>query len=202
MARWAWSVSVVLALAPGCRDRPVPAPKPVAVAVDRVGEVLESLHQHDRHEIALGQMAQAQAASQAVKNFAATLVGDHQDADAKIVDFAAARRTTLVPDTPEQQASEREGTATAEKLHQLPGAEFDRAFASMVITDHQKAINLVKDVQQTVDDVRFKELLAQIDPLLHKHLESARQLEAIIASENAQRPPTPKVQARRRHGQK
>jgi putative membrane protein len=189
----------VLALA-GCRHRK-PAPEvatPPAVEENREAAVLEALHQEDRREIAIAQMA-PERGSQAVKELAAMLMRDHQDIDAKVVDYATAQKVNLVPDTPEAQATEREGSQTLAKLHALEGAELDRAFATVMIIDHQKGLNLVKEAQQSVENPRFKELLSEIEPLLHKHLEAAQQLEAAVASAPA--PATSKkVQARRRHG--
>jgi putative membrane protein len=202
MARISWvgALGCVLALA-GCRNRK-PAPQvatPPAVEDNREAAVLEALHQEDRREIAIAQMAPERAGSQAVKELAAMLVRDHQDIDEKIVDYATAKKVNLVPDTPEAQATEREGSQTLDKLHALEGAELDRAFATVMIIDHQKGINLVKEAQQSVEDPRFKELLSEIEPLLHKHLEAAQQLEAAVASA-APAKESKKVQARRRHG--
>jgi putative membrane protein len=186
-----------LALA-GCSERRGPAPPDGDPGPDRrlvasrEALVLEALHQDDQHEIAVAQMAQDRATAPGVKELAARLVSDHQDIDSRIVDYATDRKLDLIVDTTEQQRKDRECTQARDWLHARDGAEFDHAFVNMMVIHHQKALALVDDARETATANGFKNLLSGLAPVLHRHLEQARQLSMTTARAAAP------VQARRR----
>jgi putative membrane protein len=58
----------------------------------------------------------------------------------------------------------------------LSGAEFDDAFLSMMVSDHQSAVNLLETARETVDDPDLKMIFRKILPILRQDLWIAQTL--------------------------
>ena len=123
--------------------------------------------QGDNSEIALGQVAQQNAADPQVKQFGQTLVADHTQAKEQATAVAKSLNVTP-PDGPAKEAVDEKT-----KLSKLSGAAFDKEFASYMVTDHQKDISEFQDEANAkngpASDLATKQL-----PVLKKHLEMAQ----------------------------
>jgi len=138
-------------------------------------EVVGALHQDNLNEIQFGKLAQDQGQALAVKQYGAMLVSEHSEADQKLSNYAIAKTIPLNRgDTAQKKL--QEGRDAAAKLRVLEGNDFDRAFARMMVDDHQKAIDLVNTARAKVSDPDLRALLAEVSPVLEKHLEHARTL--------------------------
>ena len=123
----------------------------------------------DNGEVAIGQLAQAQGQSQAVKDFGKLLVSDH---GAHKQELAALAQTAGVPVTNEPTD---EAKANLEKLKGLRGPEFDKQFKTMMVEDHTK--DIAKYEKQASSGVTQTAALAQKTlPTLRKHLDAANAL--------------------------
>jgi putative membrane protein len=184
------ALPALLAITAGCRDRG-PAPSPASphaappsprLVPDHEGDALETLHLINLHEIEMGKLAQERGGAQAVKDHGAMLVRDHRDADVKVVDHATRTHHRLVIDTPEQHDSERRGAAAMGGLREVGPASFDHELATTMVADHEKALAFLEEARRSVESARFRNLLAQLQPVFQRHLEAARQLAAATAS--------------------
>lgn len=123
----------------------------------------------DNGEVAIGQLAQAQGQSQAVKDFGKLLVSDH---GAHKQELASLAQSAGVPLTDEPTD---EGKTNLEKLKALNGAEFDKQFKSMMVEDHTKDIAKYEK-QASSGDAQTAALAQKTLPTLRKHLDAAKAL--------------------------
>jgi len=123
----------------------------------------------DNGEVAIGQLAQAQGQSQAVKDFGKLLVSDH---GAHKQELASLAQTAGVPVTDEPTD---EAKANLEKLKALKGADFDKQFKTMMVEDHTKDIAKYEK-QANSGDAQTAALAQKTLPTLRKHLDAANAL--------------------------
>jgi putative membrane protein len=130
-------------------------------------EVLGKVHQSNLKEIAMGKMAQSHGMSNAVQSFGKALVRDHSAADKKVVKLARDEKIDLAAVTPPNDAR-------LDEMH--TGTAYDDAFAKDMVDDHNKDVAEVTAARDTTTDPKLKKLLAEILPVLKKHLETAQKL--------------------------
>jgi putative membrane protein len=123
----------------------------------------------DNGEVAIGKLAAAKASSQASKDFGNLLVTDHGAHKTKLVALAS---SAGVPATDEPSD---EAKKTLDKLNKLSGAEFDKAFKSAMIEDHNKDIAKYEK-QASSGDQQTAALAKETLPTLRKHLQAANAL--------------------------
>ena len=88
-------------------------------------------------EIDLGKLAQQKASGEAIKNFAQTMVNDHQEAGRRLADLANAASLQL------PNGLDDEHRALREHLDKLSGTDFDVAYAQAQLQDHQRTLQLL-----------------------------------------------------------
>jgi putative membrane protein len=128
-------------------------------------------------EVELGKTAAQKASSPEVKRFAERMVKDHGAANEKLMALAKkhkieAEGTYGTPplETPEKEKAEKRD------LSKLSGQEFDQAYASDAVEDHQKAVGLFRDAAKNGKDKEVTELAAAMLPTLEEHLKMAQAL--------------------------
>lgn len=126
--------------------------------------------QTDMTEAHIGQMAQDQAAGEAVKDFAQMLVTDHTDDYRKLSD-AATKAGATVPKSIDAQHNKM--IASFEKLK---GAAFDRHFEREMVAGHEKAISVYKKAATDLQSADLKAYATATLPALEKHLDAAKGL--------------------------
>ena len=121
-------------------------------------------------EVQMGQLAQKQATTLAVRSYGQMLEQEHTVANQKA--RAAANAMQIKP--PTQPNSKQK--ADHERLSQLIGAEFDEQFADHMVMDHQEDIQKYEKAATMNDPAGTyaKEAL----PTLRKHLQNAESLKA------------------------
>jgi len=123
-------------------------------------------------EIELGKLAQEKSSTEAVKEFGKRMVEDHTKATEELK--AAATKVNVEARTDVPRKVKKDET----KLSKLSTAEFDRAYAKMMLDDHKS------DVREFTAEARqgkipeVKEFAARHLPTLQEHLRMAEQLEA------------------------
>ncbi|MEP6937763.1 MAG: DUF4142 domain-containing protein [Chthoniobacterales bacterium] len=103
-------------------------------------------------EIGMGQMAEKQGKSDAVKNIGRTLVGDHTKANNELKDIAKKKGLELG------------------KLANMPNFEGDDAFLAMMLSDHQQDVKMFEQEAKSGMDPDLKAFAAKTLPVLQKHL--------------------------------
>jgi predicted outer membrane protein len=163
---------------PPTREPGGSAPAPGAATDRRALEVLATLHQTNQEEIQMGKLAQERGHSGAVKRFGAMLVRQHTEADQRLVEYAGKNDYRLPTDDPAMKAKAEASQRAMEKLRGLEGAAFDRAFATMMVQGHEEAVTLVTRAREQVTDPELQTLLGDLQPVLERHLEQAKALQA------------------------
>jgi putative membrane protein len=64
----------------------------------------------------------------------------------------------------------------------LSGAEFDREFVNMTVSDHQETLELFRHTSETAHDTDLQDYVDAMIPKLDKHLRSAEQLQSKLFS--------------------
>jgi putative membrane protein len=120
-------------------------------------------------EVAMGELAQKNGESPAVKAFGQMLVRDHSQANQKAV---LAAQQIGINDPP--QGPNRKQQADHAKMSQLTGSAFDKAFARHMLGDHKKDIDTYSRASKVKDaaGAYARETL----PVLQKHLQTSQSL--------------------------
>lgn len=145
--------------------------------------MLQTLHIANMEEINMGKMAE-QNGTDKVKSFAKTLEQDHSMADQKVKDLAQKKGWTL-SDTPRNPKMQQHEQAMHDRMNNLKGTQFDRAFTNMMVNGHQRLIRMAEGWSQNVKDQDVKSLLDQMMPKLQQHEQMAEQLKMPAAQGRA-----------------
>jgi putative membrane protein len=136
--------------------------------------LLNSLHEGNLQEIAAGRLAITRGATPAIRQFGAELVQDHSTADGELV-ILAANLNVVLP----AAAAPQDGL---DALSNLSGRAFDRAFAKMMLDDHDKALALVRSAQPNVKNGQLSAYLEKLLPVLERHRATANTLNQAFQS--------------------
>jgi putative membrane protein len=124
-------------------------------------------------EVQMGQLAQKNGSSDAVKQFGQMLVKDHSESNQEAMSVASSMGVSA----PTQPNSKQK--ATYNRLAKLTGEQFDRAFAKDMVADHKSDIKAFEK-EATKNDAAgnfAKDTL----PTLRKHLQAAESLQPTTA---------------------
>lgn len=147
----------------------------------------------NQFEIQSAQLAQRQAQDQNVKQLAAMILKDHQQAQQKLQQLSMkmqhgqeGQRGQSGQQQPGQQQSGQQQSAQQQlgpvhqamlqDLQQKQGMEFDRAFLYGNIAGHTKAVLMFRDAAKECQDEQLKQYAQQTLPALKQHLEHAKQI--------------------------
>jgi putative membrane protein len=118
-------------------------------------------------EVSLAQVAQQNAASPQVKQFAQRMIADHTQANQELQQLAQTQNMTLPrePDSKEQ--------ATQKRLSAMKGSAFDTAYARHEVEDHKQDIAEFQREAQSGQDPALKAFAQKTLPTLRQHLQMA-----------------------------
>jgi putative membrane protein len=123
-------------------------------------------------EVELGQAAERQAGSDAVRSFGQRMVQDHSANNQQLQ--AVAQRLGL--SQPAQlPADERR---QVDRLTALNGPDFDAAYMQQMVKDHEKDIKAFEKEARSGANPELKGYAQQSLPVLQQHLQLARQVTA------------------------
>lgn len=121
-------------------------------------------------EIALGRLATQKSQNPEVKRFVQRLIADHTQANTALKPLASKKNITLPPDVkPEQKA-------TYDRLAKLSGAEFDREFMALMVTNHQKSEAAYQAESTNGADPELKAFAAKLLPTIEEHLRMSQEI--------------------------
>ena len=121
-------------------------------------------------EVELGRVAAQQGASDAVKQFGQRMVDDHTKANTELTTLATSKGITL------PTALDDKHRAQVTKLSAMSGADFDRAYAKMMLKDHEKAVSEFEKQSTRGTDPDVKAFASKTLPTLQEHLTMVRAL--------------------------
>jgi len=119
-------------------------------------------------EVAMGQVAQTNAASQRVKDFGAMMVKDHSEAGDKLKQLAQQKNIALP-----SSLADKEQKMLAD-LQKKTGKDFDKAYMNMMLDDHKKDIKEFQGASVDCKDSDLKNFASTTLPVLQKHLDSVK----------------------------
>jgi putative membrane protein len=122
-------------------------------------------------EVELGRIAAQQGASESVKRFGQMMVDHHQKANTELMTLASSKGVTL-PTTLDEKHQQQ-----LTKLQGLSGAEFDRAYARLMVREHRDAVSDFEKENSRGTDTDLKAFAGKTLPTLQEHLRMARALE-------------------------
>jgi putative membrane protein len=128
-------------------------------------------------EVKLGQLAQSNGSSDAVKQFGQRMVTDHSKANDQLKDAAAKENITVPTDISAKDQ------ATYDSLSKLTGSAFDKAYARDMVTDHEKDIADFNKEATSGQKDSIKNFASETLPTLKDHLKQAREMkQAVVGS--------------------
>jgi len=127
-------------------------------------------------EVELGKLAQDKASSDQVKNFGKRMVDDHSKANDELQTLAKNKNITLPSDL------DPKDKALKDRLSKLSGAQFDRAYMSAMLHDHQKDVSEFKTESSNGKDPDVKAFASKTLPTLEDHLKLAQQTEKAVGT--------------------
>lgn len=131
-------------------------------------------------EVDTGYLAWQKGSSPEVRQFGLRMVSDHADLNSMLAGAAQRLRIPLSDQvTPEQRA-------TFERLSALSGPEFDRAYMTEMVRDHQEDLEKYKFQAVAAVDPYMQEYARRALPIIESHLESARAIQQRLGA-----PPRP-----------
>jgi putative membrane protein len=155
---------------------PAPTPNPSTPSQGVDGQMrndlpfLQEAANANHLEVRLGQLAQSKTSNSAVRQFGQRMVSDHtrlqQDLGSMTSRSAIALNPALTP------ADSQKIT----RLESLSGAQFDQAYMSMMIQDHQADAAKFETQSRNADSPQVRELAARSLPVLQQHLSLAQQV--------------------------
>lgn len=143
-------------------------------------KVISHLHHLNQTEITLAKQAQQKGTAR-VKDYANTLLTDHQSADKDLTAFAKSRKVAMIPaEKPETDAdrqAEKDANTAMAHLKSLKGAEFDKEYLNMMVSDHEKELARIDTSISACNDSDLKSMLQSFKPVLQRHADQARDLQ-------------------------
>ena len=137
-------------------------------ATDR--QFLKMAAEGNMMEVHAGKMAEAQASSDAVKDFAKTLEQDHTKSYNELAEVANKAGESI----PKGIHAGRD--KSMQQLTHLKGKQFDRTFVRHEIQDHQKTIAAFEREAKQGQNPDLMSYAQQSLPVLQKHLQEAQML--------------------------
>jgi putative membrane protein len=123
-------------------------------------------------EIDLGRMAMEQATNPDIKRFAQRVIDDHTKANQELNRTASKMGITPATTVDEKQRK------MADRLMQMRGSEFDRAYIHHMVRDHEKTVRLFESEAKHGQNRDLQEFASKTVPSLREHLKMARELDS------------------------
>ena len=131
-------------------------------------------------EMDMARLAMQKSQNSDVRDFANMIQSDHTNALEDLTDLMKDKNvpqpSTLTPET----------KADIEKMTGLSGAQFDREFVNMMVSDHQKAVEMFRDFVAIGQNPEIKKYAEDLLPKLEMHLEKAQKLQSKLFGGNRQ----------------
>lgn len=125
-------------------------------------------------EVEHGRLAAQHAANDEVKQFAQRMVDDHSKAGDELKGLASQKNVTL------PAGLDAKHQAMQDKLSNMKGTAFDRAYMAHMVTAHQQAVALFQKEASGGKDADAKAWAAKTLPTLQEHLKMARGINAKV----------------------
>jgi putative membrane protein len=126
-------------------------------------------------EVELGNLAKQRATDSEVKQFAEKMVTDHSKANAELKELAQRKNLAI------SAMSDSHSKKDMDHLAKLSGPEFDKAYAKLMVSDHEKDVAEFGRESSNTKDPDVKDFAAKTLPTLEDHLRMARENNSKVA---------------------
>jgi predicted outer membrane protein len=153
----------------------------------KLGEALSVLHAVSEWSTAASQMADQQAKSDLVKNYARDMATTNAKADAKlqiVAQKAGVEIGAIDPQTEEGKSLLDRMKAEKVLLGSLQGDAFDKEFMTLVTNTQQSVIHLLEARKASAKDPAVKQFLEEMTTTVQKRLKTAQEIMAKIYGNN------------------
>lgn len=140
---------------------------------------LKKAAQGEKLEVELAPIAEQNAQSQEVKDFAKRMLTDHSKSSAKLQELATKEGVT-VPDQP--SIAQR---AKLEELKKRHGVAFDKAYMDYMVKDHTNDVEQFKTEAYSAHSPAVRDWVSNTLPTLESHLKEAKSVDAKVKNETA-----------------
>lgn len=132
-------------------------------------------------EVQLGQHVADNGQNAKIKAFAQMMVKDHSAANEKLATLAQGKQITLPTTLSGEHAQQ------AQEMTALKGSALDKAYAKMMVDDHEKDIAKFEQAAQVATDADVKAFAESTLPVLREHLKQAQALPGAAPQKSASR---------------
>ena len=119
-------------------------------------------------EVELGQLAQRNASSSAVREFGARMVKDHTRLNNELGSVATSIGLTVPTNLLSGQQSEYA------KLSKLSGKKFDKEYMDLMVKDHVSDLSAFQKEESSTQDPKLRAAIATAIPVIREHLNMAK----------------------------
>ena len=148
-------------------------PSPAAELASQDRDFLERAAEGNNAEVTMGAITRGHSFDARVLGFGQMLVTDHTAAKSALETIAAKKNISLPTGLGEQQAS-------YDQIIEKQREPFDRDFVRAMVGAHDQAVELFKGEATNGVDPELKAYAASNLPVLQKHLEEAKALDAAL----------------------
>lgn len=131
---------------------------------------LEKAAEGQQIEISLGQLAAQRAVNERVKDFGQQMAEEHKKAGQQVEQLAMKGGVQLAPGLSQEHRQK------VNRLSQLSGHAFDRAYIDYILEDHETTVEEFQRREKTMPDQDIKQWITSTLPTLHIHRDKARQV--------------------------
>jgi len=130
-------------------------------------------------EVKAGELARVRGLNPLVKQFGERMVADHTRIGEELKDWASKRGAKMPAQLDTKQRRH------LEHLEKLTGREFDTAYASAMVEDHQADLKEYLKAANSADDTDLRVFAAKTVSVIREHLALARNVESSVKSDRA-----------------
>jgi putative membrane protein len=124
-------------------------------------------------EVALGRLADDKASDSAVKDFGKRMVSDHDAMNDQWSKLASKYHLRIMNPGPDYGTA---GKDAIDRLEKLKGSEFDQAYMSEMIRDHEEDLAEFQRLRYSASDPEIRDLASSGAATIEQHLTLARQV--------------------------
>jgi putative membrane protein len=121
-------------------------------------------------EVKLGELAQQNGSSQAVKDFGRRMVADHGKMGEDVKQVAARENVNLPADVSMTEKM------TYDRLSKKTGMDFDKAYIEDMVKDHKSDVAAFEKEANSGSDPEAKAVAQKALPIIREHLRMAQQI--------------------------
>lgn len=143
-------------------------------------DVAFKIEQSHIEEMDLGRMVRDKTNNSDVKDYAKMLVDDHNDSLNKIQDMLKDKNVNQSTTSKAEDQKSQMNT-----LQGLSGSELDRQYLSMMVQDHQKDLDELRNAEGSVQNPDLKSYIEDLIPVVQKHLDKAEDIQNNMAKAGA-----------------